>query len=288
VGLCCQTLLVLILSIVHIVLVTRDHQNAGESDLDSFEAALRSQPASLLLAIYAFMALWFVGGLCGFHVFLVCVGQTTNEKLKATFPRGSPHSHGCYYNFVTVFCTVPPPAKLKPRAPIKRLAEHELTSVLVEDGDSSQPDATGGLQSQPASMPRVTFLDSGQLRQLELDRMNRASKATDDSKSKAADPAPNPHSPAAASSAGGLMVIPASPPTAVHTDTARLEQREKERAVALTNGGVVHLHVESPPGTDDSPATVQASTSSSGPLAAHDDASAPVVHSEASVAGSPQ
>ena len=80
--LCLQDLLVLILSIYHVVTLTDEYKAVGMGTSAALEATLRRNPISLLLAIYAFAALFFVGGLCGFHVYLVCAGLTTNEQVR--------------------------------------------------------------------------------------------------------------------------------------------------------------------------------------------------------------
>ena len=65
----------------------------------SLEAA-RTHPYSIVLAIYAFVFMFFVTGLLSYHTFLVFTNQTTNENLKGSFdglPR-SPFYKGCLGN----------------------------------------------------------------------------------------------------------------------------------------------------------------------------------------------
>lgn len=73
----------------------------------SFLVALkgvRHQIPALLIGVYSFIALWFVFGLCGFHIGLVVSGKTTNEQLKHFFPTQSPFSRGALRNFVALLC----------------------------------------------------------------------------------------------------------------------------------------------------------------------------------------
>jgi palmitoyltransferase ZDHHC9/14/18 len=42
--------------------------------------------ASFVLTVLLFLVLFFVGGLFGFHVYLLVTGSTTNEKIKQTWP----------------------------------------------------------------------------------------------------------------------------------------------------------------------------------------------------------
>jgi palmitoyltransferase ZDHHC9/14/18 len=46
---------------------------------------LQTNPASLIIAIYSFIFLIFVCILSGFHTFLICTGQTTNEMVCSMF-----------------------------------------------------------------------------------------------------------------------------------------------------------------------------------------------------------
>ena len=75
--------------------------------LNAFASVLGRNPISLIVAAYVFIAMFFVLGLCGFHTFLTCRGQTTNEQLKRSFPHGSPNSNGCIENFARLFCRTP-------------------------------------------------------------------------------------------------------------------------------------------------------------------------------------
>lgn len=80
----------------------------GYSDgLTAYAAVLARNPISLIISAYILIGLVFVLGLVGFHTFLVCTGQTTNEQLKHQYPHGSPNSTGCYKNFIQLICTVP-------------------------------------------------------------------------------------------------------------------------------------------------------------------------------------
>lgn len=92
------------LSIAHIVL------NAQDSDKHSAGAKLKhalgeSDYFAILLPIYAIAGLGFVGGLSGFHCYLVGHGISTNEFIKKTFKnRMNPHSHGFCANYIHALC----------------------------------------------------------------------------------------------------------------------------------------------------------------------------------------
>jgi len=137
---------VLILSIWNIVDITSEFKDEGKSGREAFGATLGRNPVSFILAIYTFIAMWFVLGLCGFHVYLVCTGQTTYEQLKRDFPLGSPYSRGKIANFLTLFCSseaslasdhAPEPAQDDPLRRVKYIDAKEV-NVIMKDLEMKQ------------------------------------------------------------------------------------------------------------------------------------------------------
>ncbi|XP_021852416.1 probable protein S-acyltransferase 3 isoform X1 [Spinacia oleracea] len=78
---------------------------------------------SVILVIYCFIAVWFVGGLTLFHFYLMSTNQTTYENFRYRYDKGkNPHNFGVFYNVKQILFTKTPPSAINFRE-----------MVLVED-----------------------------------------------------------------------------------------------------------------------------------------------------------
>ncbi|AQK98421.1 palmitoyltransferase ZDHHC9 [Zea mays] len=74
--------------------------------------AMTKTPASIALIIYTFIAVWFVGGLSVFHLYLMSTNQTTYENFRYRYDqRDNPYNKGVMENIKEIFFTTIPPSK---------------------------------------------------------------------------------------------------------------------------------------------------------------------------------
>eukprot|EP00252_Welwitschia_mirabilis_P020049 TRINITY_DN4815_c0_g1_i2.p1 TRINITY_DN4815_c0_g1~~TRINITY_DN4815_c0_g1_i2.p1 ORF type:complete len:240 (+),score=39.66 TRINITY_DN4815_c0_g1_i2:120-839(+) len=104
---------VFVVSALYIKFTMDDHN-------DTVWAALKKSPASGILMLYTFIAVWFVGGLTVFHSYLVSTNQTTYENFRyRSENRANPYDRGAMNNISEILCTKISPSKINLRAKIE-------------------------------------------------------------------------------------------------------------------------------------------------------------------------
>lgn len=84
---------------------------AAQDREGSWADAIGAYPASLVIALYCFIVVWFLGGLSGLHIYLIAKNQTTYEHFRHSQYTSSenPYTQGCILNCREALCERIPP-----------------------------------------------------------------------------------------------------------------------------------------------------------------------------------
>lgn len=108
--------------------------------------AMKESPASVILMIYCFISLWFVGGLTGFHLYLIGTNQTTYENFRYRADnRLNVYDRGCLNNFMEVFCMETKQSKNNFRATVQ---EEVQMPPVVQTQESEIDESVGNPRSK--------------------------------------------------------------------------------------------------------------------------------------------
>ncbi|XVE83270.1 hypothetical protein DITRI_Ditri16bG0074300 [Diplodiscus trichospermus] len=89
--------------------------------------AIKESPLSVVLMVYCFIFLWFVGGLTCFHLYLIGTNQTTYETFRYRgVERPRAYDRGCLKNFQEVLCSKIKPSRNKFRAYVQENERGDL------------------------------------------------------------------------------------------------------------------------------------------------------------------
>ncbi|XP_020101349.1 probable protein S-acyltransferase 4 isoform X2 [Ananas comosus] len=99
---------------------------------------MKREVLSLVLMIYTFVTVWFIGGLTIFHLYLIGTNQTTYENFRYRYNRKeNPYSKGILRSFTDLFFSKTPPSMVNFRSRIPEDAP-ETRSYSPNENDSKE------------------------------------------------------------------------------------------------------------------------------------------------------
>ncbi|CAI5498823.1 unnamed protein product [Closterium sp. Naga37s-1] len=99
------------------VLMDNAYEPGGETR--TVWQALGQAPMAAVLMAYTFLAVWFVGGLSAFHLYLMSTNQTTYENFRYRYDKkANPNNRGIMRNVYEALCSPIPPSRNHFRADI--------------------------------------------------------------------------------------------------------------------------------------------------------------------------
>ncbi|KAL0674986.1 hypothetical protein Bca4012_002967 [Brassica carinata] len=111
--------------------------------------AMRESPWSVMLMIYSFISLWFVGGLTGFHLYLISTNQTTYENFRyRSDNRINVYDRGCSNNFLETFCSKVKPSRNDFRAFMREEPPRNITMATTWERPGEEEEECSDLEEQ--------------------------------------------------------------------------------------------------------------------------------------------
>ncbi|CAI7732818.1 unnamed protein product [Closterium sp. NIES-53] len=147
-------LFVFAISTLLIALLVNNTYEPGGKPRTLWEA-MGKAPVAVILMVYTFIVVWFVGGLTAFHTFLSATNQTTYENFRMRYKRkNNPYDLGIPRNFREILCSPIPPSQIDFQA--------ESPQPVKPPGGSSSHSASSatGAAAASATVTPVTISDT--------------------------------------------------------------------------------------------------------------------------------
>ncbi|XP_010111325.2 probable protein S-acyltransferase 4 [Morus notabilis] len=144
--------------------------------------SIKTEYLSDFLIVYCFIAVWFVGGLTVFHLYLICTNQTTYENFRYRYDKKeNPYHKGTTGNCAEIFCSSIPRSMNKFRSFIEEDEHVMVTSVTPDLGEGVMSSKEkidiemGARHAEDSGFPLPNIL-----RNLDYDDIENNLKSTED------------------------------------------------------------------------------------------------------------
>ncbi|CAI5469413.1 unnamed protein product [Closterium sp. Yama58-4] len=126
------------------VLMDNAYEPGGETR--TVWQALGQAPMAAVLMAYTFLAVWFVGGLSAFHLYLMSTNQTTYENFRYRYDKKvNPNNRGIVRNVYEALCSPIPPSRNHFRAEIPDPSAPQPPAV---PSDPQQPELSAAIPAR--------------------------------------------------------------------------------------------------------------------------------------------
>ncbi|CAI5965250.1 unnamed protein product [Closterium sp. NIES-65] len=123
------------------VLMDNAYEPGGETR--TVWQALGQAPMAAVLMAYTFLAVWFVGGLSAFHLYLMSTNQTTYENFRYRYDKKrNPNNRGIMRNVYEALCSPIPPSRNHFRAD---LPDPSAPQPPTAPSDPQQPELSAAI-----------------------------------------------------------------------------------------------------------------------------------------------
>jgi len=137
-----------------------DDGDGAAASVDNITKTLTKYPAPAIVVVFTFISILSLQSLCGYHLYLVWYGQTTNENLRGVYHgRRNPEDRGPVNNFRSVCCSPLPRSNLPNLS--ETLPDVEYVHRAYEGSEacrrSSEEPVEKGTMSTATTSVRSTF-----------------------------------------------------------------------------------------------------------------------------------
>lgn len=106
-------------------------------------ATVTQYPVASALCLFTFLMLWSLTSLCAYHLYLISIGQTTNEMVRRVYQdRYNEYNVGCRRNCLNIFCSPRPDSRLPRFDEVVQVADHQCRGAADVGGGGGGMDSS--------------------------------------------------------------------------------------------------------------------------------------------------